>query len=368
MNVVSLNLEGFRNYSQLHAAFDAGVNVITGDNAQGKTNLLEAVYYLAAGRSFRARSDRDVINLNSDMARIAAVIEAEGRRQSIEIGILRGRGKRISVNGVRKRTVAELSGKAACVLFSPDDLSIVKDGAAVRRRLMDMCLSQLRPRYAAILSQYRRTYDGKLRILRDHREKPSLLLMLDEYNAHLARLSAELIRYRAWFAENLSKYASSIHAEFSGGAEKLGIKYKTVSTIDDPKRPAAELCALIERHQAEHYGAELASGSCLTGAHKDDLEIDINGAPAKSFASQGQARTAALSLKLAERELHFAERNEYPILLLDDVLSELDKSRQSFVLNKIRGGQVFITCCEDDNIAARTGGTVMRIAAGQIVE
>ena len=367
MVVNNLFLEGFRNYKTLDASFDREVNVITGDNAQGKTNLVEAVYFLAAGKSFRARFDRETINFDGDFAKITADILSENREQSIEIEIYRGKGKKILVNGVKKKLVSELSGKVTCVLFSPEDLSIVRDSAAYRRRLMDMCLVQLRPRYAAFLSEYNRTYEQKLRILRDYNEKPSLLTMLDEYNERLCRLSANMIRYRAWFAENIAKYAEEIHREFSGGSEKLCIKYKTVSTIDDPKRPAAELFELVARHQAEHKDAELATGTCLTGAHKDDLIIEINGMAAKSFASQGQTRTAALSLKLAERELHFAEKNEYPILLLDDVLSELDKNRQNFVLNKIKGGQVFITCCEDDNIAARTGGKVIKIKDGGIV-
>lgn len=367
MVVNNLFLEDFRNYKSLSTSFNDEINVITGDNAQGKTNLLEAVYFLAAGKSFRARSDRDTINFDGFSAKIRADIVSENRDQNIEIDIFRGKNKRILINGVKKRSISELSGKVTCVLFSPDDLSIIKEGAANRRKLTDMCLVQLRPRYAVFLAEYNKAYENKLRILRDHREKPSLLTMLDEYNAHLGRLSAEMIRYRAWFVENLSKYACEIHRKFSGGKEELKIKYKTVSTVDDPKKPAAELFELIMQHQAAHKVAELESGMCLTGAHKDDLEIEINGKPAKSFASQGQTRTAALSIKLAEREIHFAEKNEYPILLLDDVLSELDKNRQNFVLNKIRGGQVFITCCEDDNVAERTGGKVMKIHDGRIL-
>lgn len=367
MIVNNLLLERFRNYDMAQVFFDSGINVIKGDNAQGKTNLLEAVYYLAAGKSFRARFDRDVIKFDEPEAKIKADIFSENRQQNIEIDIIRGKSKRIFINGVKKRTLSELSGKVTAVLFSPDDLSIVKAGASERRRLMDMCLIQLRPRYAAFLSEYNKAYENKVRILKDHREKPSLLNMLDEYNIHMAKISAEIIRYRAWFVENLSRYANEIHKEFSGGGEELSLRYKTVSTISDPKLPAAELFELIMSHQKSHRIAELESGMCLTGAHKDDLEISINGKAAKSFASQGQTRTAALSIKLAEREIHFAERNEYPVLLLDDVLSELDKNRQNFVLNMIKGGQVFITCCEDDNITGRTGGKVITVKQGRVL-
>jgi len=182
----------------------------------------------------------------------------------------------------------------------------------------------------------------------------------------MCRASANIIRYRAAFAARLNAAAPPIHREFSGEGEKLDIKYCTVSSVRDPAAPAREIYYDICEHQEKHRQAELESGQCLTGAHKDDLEISINGRPARSFASQGQTRTAALSIKLAEREIFLAETGEYPILLLDDVLSELDVKRQEFVLNRIGGGQTLITCCEDEGISRRTGGRVLFVEKGRI--
>ena len=277
----------------------------------------------------------------------------------------RGRAKKITVNGVRKKA-SELSELVNVVLFCPDDLNLIKDGAAVRRKLMDNALCQIRPRYAEILTEYNRLYEHKTRILKDWHEKPSLLKMLDDFSEGMCRCSAQLIRYRAAFAEKLNRTAPPIHSEFSGNGEELNIKYKTVSTVRNPFAPAREIYYDICEHQEKHRQAELDSAQCLTGAHKDDLEISINCKSARCFASQGQTRTAALSLKLAEREILLEETGEYPILLLDDVLSELDTKRQEFVLNRIGGGQTLISCCEDEGISKRTGGKVLFVEKGRI--
>lgn len=366
MTVNELSLEGFRNYRRADVSFSSDVNVIIGRNAQGKTNLLEAVFLLSTGKSFRARSDRELIGFSENEAMIRALISSDGRDQKLEFIFRRARRRSMTANSVPLKTTAALSGRITAVLFCPDDLSLIKDGAAMRRRMMDNCISQLRPRYAAALSAFNKAYEGKMRILRDAEEKPSLLELLDEYDVQLARMSAELIHYRAHFIKRLSPEAEKIHSDFSGG-ERLTVEYKTIKTIDDPLKPASELFPMIMEHQKTHRAAERASGMCLTGAHKDELSIYINGEEARYFASQGQTRTAALSLKLAEREIHFSDRGEYPVLLLDDVLSELDAARQSFVLNRIGGGQVFITCCEDDRIAERTGGRVLTVENGSII-
>jgi DNA replication and repair protein RecF len=366
MIVHRIALEAFRNYSAISADFSDHINVIIGKNAQGKTNLIESVYYLTTGRSFRSRSDRELIQFDKDSAYIRADICSGDREQKLEARITRGRRREFYANDVKLKKASDLSGRLTAVLFCPDDLFMIREGSAVRRKMMDSCLCQLRPRYAAVLTEFNRLYEHKTRILRDYHEKPSLLDTLDEFNDRLAHMSAELIYYRAAFAALLSEKASEIHREFSGGTERLLISYQTVKTIDDPRRKPVELLPLLLEHQQTHRRAEIESGLCLSGAHKDDLDIEINGISARNFASQGQARTAALSIKLAEREIHRNDRGEYPILLLDDVLSELDSGRQNFVLNRIGEGQVFITCCEDGQIASRTGGRVLRVENGEV--
>ena len=358
MKVDKIALNGFRNYEWETAEFGSGTNVISGHNAQGKTNLLEAVYMLSAGRSFRTRFDRELVGFGFSAAEILADVTSHDRNQTIDIQLRPGYTKKILVNGVKK-TAGELAQVINTVLFCPDDLNLIKEGAAVRRRLMDNAICQIRPRYGEYLSEFNRLYEHKTRILKDWREKPSLLDTLDEFSDGMCRASAQLIRYRASFANRLDQAAAPIHREFSGEGEELSICYSTVSTVRDVYGSAKEIYYDICEHQEKHRQAELESGQCLTGAHKDDLEISINGRTARSFASQGQTGTAALSIFLAET-------GEYPILLLDDVLSELDTKRQEFVLNRIGGGQTLITCCEDEGISRRTGGRVLFVEKGRI--
>ena len=365
MRIDKIALNGWRNYEWETVEFSPDTNVIAGPNAQGKTNLLEAVSMLSSGRSFRTRFDRDLIGFDYDGAEILADVFSHGRNQTIRLVLKAGQPKKIQVNGVKK-TAGELPEIINSVLFCPDDLNLIKEGAASRRKLMDNAISQIRPKYASLLSDFNRYYENKTRILKDWREKPSLLDTIDEFSDGICRTSAQIIRYRAAFSQRLAEAAAPIHRDFSGSGEELGLEYKTVSTVTDPFASAKEIYYEICDHQESHRRAEIESGQCLTGAHKDDLEVSINGKNAKSFASQGQTRTAALSVKLAEREIFLAETGEYPILLLDDVLSELDERRQSFVLNRIGGGQTLITCCEDDRISERTGGKVFLVNGGKI--
>lgn len=215
------------------------------------------------------------------------------------------------------------------------------------------------------LSEYQRLLEHKSKILKDYRDFPSLLEALPEFNEQMARYGAVLISGRAKYLRELGKQAGRFHREFSGGKETLTIEYETVSSVEDPFAPKEEIYRALREHQESHYRAELESGQCLSGPHKDDFAACLDGIPIKSFGSQGQTRTAAISLKLAERELFREDTGDEPILLLDDVLSELDAGRQNFVLNQIRSGQVFITCCEKDRLTEL--GKVLMIERGQIV-
>ncbi|MBQ3372945.1 MAG: DNA replication/repair protein RecF [Oscillospiraceae bacterium] len=365
MRINRLAVTGFRNYEWDTISFSGGTNVIYGSNAQGKTNLIEAVYLLAYGKSFRTRFDKELVNFGYSSSEILADVTSHEREQTVTIQIKPGVPKRILVNGVKK-TANELSRTLNVVLFCPDDLNLIKEGAAVRRKLLDSAIGQIRPQYNEILSEYNRLFDHKTRILKDWHEKPSLLDTLDEFSEGMCRCSAKLIRYRAAYTSRLSEASAPIHREFSGSGEELAIRYQTVSTVTNPFSSEKEIYYEIYDHQEKHRRAEIESGQCLTGVHKDDLEITINGNSARNYASQGQARTAALSMKLAEREILLSETGEYPILLLDDVLSELDMKRQEFVLNRIGGGQTLITCCEDEGISSRTGGNVINVENGRV--
>lgn len=366
MLVYSVETEYFRLLSPQKVSFAPGVNVITGENAQGKTTLLEAVYLLTGVKSFRTRYDRELIAFDKDFARLCGSIYAAGRDQKTEILFTAGKSRSMKQNGVRC-SAAKMHDGLKAVLFSPDDLMLVRGGASARRKLMDTAISQLRPGYAALLADYTKLFENKTRILRDWREKPSLLDTLDDFSESMAICSSRLIRYRYSFSKRLSEAAAPIHRDFSGDREELGVRYTTVSTVTDPGAPESEITEEILRRQRELRQAELDSGLCLVGAHKDDLEVSVNGTDARSFASQGQTRTAALSLKLAEREIFLSETGETPVLLLDDVLSELDAARQEFVLNRIGEGQTLITCCEAEAVQRLTGGAVLRMEKGRVL-
>ena len=366
MIVKSLELDFFRNYVHLEAVFDPRVNLIYGDNAQGKTNLLEAVAYLSTARSHRARYDREMIMLDIEGAFLKGTADSRGRTFTLEAKLNRGKSRQLYSNGVRLKSAGELSGVLNTVLFCPEDLYLIREGAATRRRFLDGCICQLRPKYAEALAEYRRLYEHKVRILRDWEEHPSLLDTLDEFNLRMAQTGALLIHYRAHFVKRLREVTPPIHLDFSGGREKLGLAYETVSTVTDPEDSPRSILPQLLAHQESHRKAELESRQCLSGPHKDDLTVELNGMSAKTFASQGQTRTAALSLKLASREIFYQETGEWPVLLLDDVLSELDARRQEFVLRRINGGQVFITCCEDARLEGLEEGKVFHIHGGAL--
>lgn len=367
MRIDELELEGFRNYGNQSVTFDSACNVIFGENAQGKTNLLEAIIYLSCGKSPRARTDREMIGFDFPSASMRARVFAREREFKVRVDLYRDRRRKMSVNQVPAKNSAALSQVYNTVFFCPEDLFLIREGAAARRRFMDIALCQLRPRYAAALAEYNRAYDHKTRILRDAEERPDLLAALPEFNEQLVRYGGVLIHYRHQFAQRLNEYAAIHHRECSGGREELDVRYQTVSSVTDPSADVAVITEQLRQHMEAHQTAERASRLCLSGPHKDDLLVTIDGRDAKQYASQGQTRTAALALKLAEREIYKNATGEYPVLLLDDVLSELDPKRQEFVLNRINGGQVFITCCEDDRLPQMLGGKVLHVHGGELV-
>ena len=366
MRILDLSLTGFRNYESFQCAFDPGVNLIVGENAQGKTNLLEAVCYLSRGAAFRTRKEAELIRFGADYAELSATVESYGREQSLRTVMFAGRRPRqLFLSGVKKSSREELNGVLNTVLFCPEDLSVLKSGAAERRRLLDDALCQLRPRYAKALEEYKRLLAQKAAVLRERLDRPDMLELIPDYNERMAQTGAILITTRARYLRQLEERAAAHHLAFSGSREQLSLQYQTVSTVTDPAAPALEVYERLKEHQQSHYRAELESMQCLYGPHKDDFEACLNGIPVKAFASQGQTRTAAISLKLAERDLFEADTGELPVLLLDDVLSELDPGRQDFVLNHIRNGQVFITCCEQDKISEL--GKTIHIENGAVI-
>ncbi len=367
MKLNQLTLANFRNYDALQVNFDSGVNLVVGDNAQGKTNLLEAIIYLGGGKSFRAQKNSELVKFDADFADIEGNLFSQERNQTLRWVLFSGaKPRQLYHNGVKKKTAGEIAGVFHTVLFCPEDLLVLKAGASARRRMGDTALCQLRPNYEAALLEYQHLLEQKNRILKDRFENPALLQILPEYNLRLCQVGALLISYRARFYEGLAEAAEKYHGLFSGGLEEFSLAYKTVSTVTDPFTSVEVLTGQLQEHMESHSRAELESAQCLSGPHKDDFDVTLSGLSLKSFGSQGQVRTAAISLKLAQRSLMAKQSGQMPVLLLDDVLSELDPGRQDFVLNQITEGQVFISCCEPGRFTKL--GKTIEICKGQIVK
>lgn len=345
MKLNKLFLKNFRSYTESVFEFSDGVNVICGANGLGKTNLLESIYLLSGTRSWRAQKNAELIRWDTDGAYIYADVFSRGRNFEMKINLsLRGRGS-VNINGVRVQKKAKMSEVVRCVMFSPEDLFLIKGPSNRRRNLLDGALCQLSIKYADNLSRYEKILEQKRKILTTGEN----LALMPEYNYQLAFYGGYIVSERAKLCQKLNAQAKEFHKMISGGKEELCVEYKTVSAVTDTNNDVSIIIKEIHDHLKNMEKAEIAAESCLSGVHKDDLIFTINGKDAKAFASQGQSRTAAVALKFAEREL-LRDGEEYPLLLLDDVMSELDAPRQNFIASHALGGQTFISCCNEIDI------------------
>lgn len=352
MTLRELSLTNIRSYSCSRFIFDEGINVISGPNGTGKTNLLEAVFYLSCCRGLRGAKDAELVRFDTEQGQIDARFVSGDREQSLSFVLSRKNRRSILLNNVPLTSPRDLMGVLPAVFFRPEDLELLRGGASVRRTYMDMALCQLRPRYLEALSRYRRLHEGKQKLLRMISKTPSYLEMLPEYNKGLSETGALLASYRAPFVEKIAATAALHHSAISGGKEALSLSYRT-QALD---AGAAFL------HMEERREAEFSRMQCLVGAHRDDIEAALNGRSARDYASQGQTRTAAIAMKLAMRDALCDTLGEPPLLLLDDVLSELDEGRQRYLLDHTGSGQTLITCCEPDKVTL--GGTNIRLGDG----
>ncbi len=346
MILKDISLRDFRSYEAAEFSFSPGVNIICGDNGKGKTNLLEGIFLLTGVRSWRAAKKAELVRWDAPQAGLSARVETRGRSFALQLEMPVSGRSQIHINGVKKQRQLELSECLRCVLFSPEDLYLIKGPASGRREFLDSAICQIRPRYGDLLARYEKLLDSKSRLLKMEDPRPSAELIAS-YDDQLAQIGSHLMGYRAKFCRGLAEECSKLHEAISGGKEQLTLQYQTVRTVSDPFADPAVIEGQLREHLESHRLAEFQSGSCLSGLHKDDVELNINGRPARAFASQGQTRSAALALKFGQRELFFRDTGEYPVLLLDDVLSELDAPRQAFVASHAMGGQSIITCCEE---------------------
>ncbi|MBO4412653.1 MAG: DNA replication/repair protein RecF [Clostridia bacterium] len=389
MKIKSIKLNNYRNYSNLTLEFSPNVNVIVGKNAQGKTNLLEAIFFSAIGKSLRTHKESDLILWGKETAKIETKIEKKYGQTKIGIYLSSKTKKSIKINDISVRKIGELLGELRCVYFSPDELKLIKESPEDRRRFMDISISQTSKPYFYLLSKYDKLLASKNKVLKNYKDKIRIIKtpktykiindeqnlklfeevknMLDIYNLQLADVASKIVVFRQDFIINLAPYAKKTHEFLTSNEETLTCEYQTDFVLLDIEK--AERQKEYNKLFLELYGKntekDLFLGYTSVGPHKDDLDVKLNGIDVRYFGSQGQQRTAALSLKLAEIEIIRQQTGETPILILDDVLSELDLSRRNKLLKFCSVCQTFLSSTDlDDSLK---GAKIITINKGEVV-
>ncbi|MGN0710221.1 MAG: DNA replication/repair protein RecF [Anaerovoracaceae bacterium] len=339
MYIKSLELQDFRNYEKLNIDFHPNVNLVLGNNAQGKTNLIEAIYLSSLGKSFRTSNDTEMIRFGSKFFRIKVEAEKKNEEISVEMAVSK-ESKAVKLNGRKIKKISELLEHVYIVVFSPEDLKIVKEEPEKRRRFVDRELSQIKPVYFNNLTRYKKVLLQRNAMLKELSPKMSLL---EVWDAELVEYGSRIILQRDEFIKKLNRISREIHSGITNGKEKLQIQYEAnipvMKTLDEQKE-------IFDEKIKSNIEKDLTRRTTTSGIHRDDLKITVNGIDIRKYGSQGQQRTAALSLKLAEIMLIKEETDEDCILLLDDVLSELDEERQNYLINSLSDIQLFITSAE----------------------
>ncbi|APH07187.1 DNA replication/repair protein RecF [Bacillus weihaiensis] len=368
MFIKELTLKNYRNYEDLTVQFENKVNVILGENAQGKTNVMESIYVLAMAKSHRTSNDKELIYWDKEYAKIEGSVEKYNRSTSLQL-VISKKGKKAKLNHIEQERLSQYVGGMNVIMFAPEDLSLVKGSPQIRRRFIDMEIGQVSAVYLHDLSRYQKIMQQRnhyLKLLQTRKQTDQT--MLDVLTAQLSEAAGKIILKRLQFISELQKWAQPIHTGISRGLETLTIKYKPsldVSEDDD----LSKMIRAFEEKFAKIREKEIDRGATLAGPHRDDLLFFVNNHDVQTYGSQGQQRTTALSLKLAEIDLIHNEIGEYPILLLDDVLSELDDYRQSHLLNTIQGKvQTFVTTTSVEGIDHQTlrEAATFHVKAGEL--
>ena len=363
MRLDHLKVEQFRNLESAELNPAPRLTVLCGANGQGKTNLLESIWLLTGAKSFRGAKDAELIRRDQPFAVIEADFEGGGRDQALRLTVGSRQserpGRRARLNGADRGRASAVAGTFTAVVFDPNHLSLVKAGPEGRRHFLDAALCQLFPGYLAALRRYARLTAQKNALLKAYDITPGGDVLLETYNEAMAQCGAEVMGRRAQYLDRLAPLAEANYRDISSGAEALGVRYMPCCEPGNPQALAARL--------REVRPQELRAGFCLTGPHREDLEILIDGQPGKIYGSQGQQRSAVLALKLAEASVAGEVLGEHPVMLLDDVLSELDDARQTYLLTRIEDKQTFVTTC-DSAAFARTNGKLVFVEGGRVRE
>ena len=353
MIVLNLSCKNFRNLENINISPCDGMNVICGENAQGKTNILESVWLFTGAKSFRTNKDNNFIKFGTEKAVCRLDFKSEGIEKTAEITI---KDKReVALNGKKIKSASEFAGNFKAIVFSPNDLSLVSDGPSVRRKFLDTAIGQLYPSYINILKNYIRAVTQRNKIIKDFKYDSTLSIMLDVYENEISQNGEKIVNFRKRYIEVINEFLGNVYDGISGGREKIETEY--ISSYSN------DLTEKLKFSRKE----DMYSGVTSIGPHRDDLEFKINGISARNFASQGQKRSIALAVKLSEAEVIKKNVGECPVILLDDVMSELDPLSQDFVLNHIKGMQSFLTCCDESNIKNLIAGEKFIIKNGRVV-
>lgn len=352
-----INVRNFRNIDEASVEFDRGVNILIGENAQGKTNLIESIFYVSLGKSFRAAHSAEIIKFGSEFADIELDFNDGIRDNNISMRIFRDKQRKVEKNHLRIDKMSEIVGSFRAVLFCPEHLSLIKDGPALRRNYLDIAISRIYPLYIKTLQRYNYILKQRNALIKNaYADREAFDTTVELWSDQLAHEAAVISKYRAEFIKRVDRCVCQCLSEMTGSKENTEISYISSSHIEGD---ACSDISAVETRYAELLSAshdrEIAAGATLWGIHKDDIDIKINGKAARIFASQGQQRSLALALKIAEGDICFEEFGDYPVLLLDDVLSELDATRREYLISKIVSKQVIMTSCEEliDNDAKK---------------
>lgn len=352
MTVYNLECKNFRNLENINISPCEEMNVICGENAQGKTNIIESIWLFTGAKSFRTQKDDNFIKIGTQKAENFLKFKSEGIEKEAEIIIEERRTA--FLNQKKLKSPSELAGKFNAIVFSPNDLKLVSDGPNVRRKFLDTAIGQLYPSYISILRNYLRAVTQRNKIIKEYKFDSTLSIMLDVYEKEIAQNGKKIIDFRKRYIEIINEFLPIVYDGISSGKEVLQTEYIT---------SGEDLAEKLMFSRKE----DMFSGVTSCGPHRDDLELKINGISARNFASQGQKRSIALAIKLAEAKVIEKNVGECPVILLDDVMSELDPSRQDFILNHIKGMQSFLTCCDDSNVKNLIAGKKFIINNGRVV-
>ena len=338
MNIKSLKLQNFRNYQNAQISFSEGVNSLVGKNAQGKTNLIEAIYFACIGKSFRTNKEKELIRWGDDFSQITLCASNDIRQKEIKVSLFRGSKKSVKMDGLVIKRIGDVLGEVPIVFFSPDELRLVKESPEERRKFMNIDISQTNKKYFYLLSRYEKILDNRNKLLKSTPNKDIVLQTIDIWNKALAAAGVKIARERAEFVQRIAPFADMANKYISNG-ETLRVEYNGVN-VENEEQYISKLEKSFEK--------DFKLGYTTFGVHRDDIDIYLNDVEVKNFGSQGQQRTAALALKLAELEIIKQATGEYPVLILDDVFSELDSGRRVRLLKFTSRCQTFITTTDED--------------------